>query len=146
MDWRLRFRKGIEDSRMNRNPRFRPKGEQEAGVTNAKAVLTRVVQIKGTKDSGYTVNKYTRVMPDDGVEFSNSTTGDVTIQFPLEEIFGRSSLVLAKAGVPGADQTLTVASNAPLGNHAYAAFCHEGGQFAVGGSMPIIIINPKDDR
>ena len=146
MDRRLRFLKGIEDSRMKNNPRFRLKGEQEAGVTTSQTVLTRAVQIKGNKESGYTVNKYTSAMRGDQVEFGNATMGDVSIQFPVQEIFGQNTLTLAPVGSTDAEKVLTVSETAPVGTHVYAAFCHDGGQFAVGGSMPIIIINPKDDR
>ncbi len=146
VDRKLRLRRGVEQHNSKFNPRFRLKGEEEKTSMQEPVVLTRTVEISGNETAGYRINKYTRTMPGDTVGFSNTTAGKVSIQFPVHEIFGQGSLELEAAGVPGSDKSLTVMADAAIGNYSYSAFCHKGGKFAVGGSMPIIIINPKDDR
>jgi hypothetical protein len=126
------------------NPRFRLTGEEEVGAMQYTEVLTRAVAIRGDKITGYTVPKYTRVMPDDVVSFTNTTSGKVSIQFPSDEIFAFDTIDLAPQGEPGAIRELKVQAGAPIGTHGYSVFCQEGRQFAVGNSMPIIIVNPKD--
>ena len=87
----------------------------------------------------YRAPKHTSVKQDESVMFHNGTGGDVTIQFPLDEIFRRKDLKLK----PGASKDLKVDINAPVGYYGYAVFCHGRMEFAEGGSMPIIIVNPK---
>jgi hypothetical protein len=102
------------------------------------AILTRTIEIKDTT-GGYRAPKYTHVRRGDNVTFVNQTDSDVSIQFSKNDIFHPPHLRVKKGG----EETLRIHEDAPDGFHPYAVFCHEREEFAVGGSMPIIIVDPR---
>lgn len=101
-------------------------------------VDTLTVEIKDTID-GYRVPETTHVQHKDKVTFMNSTGDDVSIQFSNNGVFNRSNLKLKDKG----EKQLIVQENAEEKSHPYSAYCHGRGEFAEGGSMPIIIVDPK---
>lgn len=146
MDKKLRLRRGMEQKQTKMNPRIRLKGEEEIEPVKMHTVGTQTVDIEGTNQSGFTVNKYTVVQQGDTVTFSNATTGPVMIQFQVRTMFNRDGMELGAAGTPESQQEAQVSKTAPIGMFCFAVFCLAGPKFAVANSEPIIIINPKDDR
>lgn len=146
MDKKLRLRRGLEQKHIKMNPRLRLTREEEMKGMKTQEVVTQTVEILGTQEGGFTVNKYTVVKQCDLVSFSNGTEGEVIIQFQMPTLFQRDTLELGPAGTPNAQQELSVSETAPIGTFCFSAFCLAGRKFAVANSTPIIIINPKDDR
>lgn len=105
-----------------------------------------VVEIHYIENSGFTISKYAPVRRCGMIIFENYTHGKVSIQFPAHGVLGGDVLELMAVSEAGSSKKIVVDENAPVGEHIYSAFCHQGMQFAVGNSMPIIIINPKDER
>ncbi len=94
----------------------------------------------------YVVTPSTVVKKTHKVRIKNNTelehVTDVTIQFCCDEMVEppqHEPFVLA----PGDARTFTIHSSAGGGIHCFAVFCHATMKYALGGSMPIIIVDPK---
>lgn len=142
MEGKIKLRKQGESGNATARAdlRLHLKSLKEEHVMQSTEVLTRTIEITDTVD-GYRVTPYTHVRKQDKVAFVNSTRGDVTIQFAKSGIFNQSQLRLKYPKEMAKE--LKVQDEAPEGFHPYSAFCHERGEFAEGGSMPIIILDPK---
>ena len=62
---------------------------------------------------------------------------DVRIHFPTEELFNVREVEIAQ----GRSKTLTVSDNVRKGRYPYNIFCTETGDYAEGGSVPVMIVH-----
>ena len=62
----------------------------------------------------------------------------VTIWFPRPGVFSEASLEIAK----GQTGSMTVLSDAPVGEHEYSIYCHDTRKFFEGNSHPVMLIDP----
>ena len=100
---------------------------------------SKVIEIKGTKPS-YRAPAFAQVKRDQRVQFFNSTDGEVSIQFPHRHLFSDCQILRLPIGYYSG--VLKVQPDVFVGHYPYSAYCHKGGEFAEGGSMPIIIVEP----
>jgi hypothetical protein len=112
-----------------------------ASALTATDTSTAVVRIMPdpSDPKEYVATKCTFARRGDGVRFENLTKGTVDVQFPLHDLFDQDSLTLGAGDV----SSLIVGPYARAGEYPFAAYCQKGGRFARGGSMPIIIVEPK---
>ena len=111
----------------------------------AKAIT---VSITGDAATGYHVSPPQSVKVNGLITFENDTDGKLTIQMASHRIVDGSDIFEVPMGAKSGGHGQTkkkVRSNASLGRHCYAVWCHGGETFAHGTSMPIIIVDPEDE-
>lgn len=101
-----------------------------------------LIEVKTHPKLGYVVPGYTIAQRGHSVWFSNRTKEHVYVQFSTRRLFGRGAIRLSPVGKKACQVSLKARLAAPIGLHPYAVFCYEAKRFAVGNSMPIIIIQP----
>jgi len=79
----------------------------------------------------------------DSITFVNNTHDRVQLQFTNSYLFGKDQQEIELDVKKRHSVTLIVGPCARAGEYPYAVYCHERMMFARGGSMPIIIVEPK---
>ena len=116
---------------------------KEAGTAPAGTAIGTgqlvTIEITGTRPT-YSAPEFVQVKRGWRVEFLNNTDGEVSFQFPHRHLF--SDRQISRIPMGRTSDPLTVQADVFVGHYPYAAFCHHGNEFAEGGSMPIIIVDP----
>jgi hypothetical protein len=122
------------------------KGVSSSQVNRVAGLLAGPAHYKVTidadaKKASCTATACTFVHRGDTITFKNSTGDRVQLQFTNPYLFGkdRQELELGR----GQSETWEVGPCARAGEYPFAVYCHAQMMFARGGSMPIIIVEPK---
>lgn len=105
--------------------------------SRSKAVVK--IEVDRKHKGEYKASPCTFVHRGDTVTFENHTRKTVQMQFANGTLFYLDDLELPAR----TKARLTVSPCARAGEYPFAVYCQQGMKFARGGSMPIIIVEPK---
>ncbi len=112
-------------------------GEISECATHEIEIVMTVIESRVKKEirKWFVIPGYQIVKQNDEVVWSTKDT-DVRLIFPNKRIFGESELVIRK----NQTRSLTVQGRVKSGPYPYAVVTAENGEFAIGGSYPVIIV------
>lgn len=112
-------------------------GEISECATHEIEIVMTVIESRVKKEirKWFVIPGYQIVKQNDEVVWSTKDT-DARLIFPNERLFGESELVIRK----NQTRSLTVQGRVKPGPYPYAVVTAENGEFAIGGSYPVIIV------